>query len=952
MRTVLMVAEKPSLAQTIAEILSNGSLKSRKAFNRACSVHEYVGPWPYTGEQVFYKMTSTCGHVMGIDFPGKYNNWDSTDPAELFDCPIQQKEATASLSIPRLLNIEAKGADFLVLWLDCDKEGENICFEVVDAVVGALRPAPRDENIYRAKFSALTSKDIKNAMATLIRPNKNEALSVDARMELDLRIGCAFTRFQTKYFNGKFGDLNSATISFGPCQTPTLAFCVRRHDEIQHFKPEPYWVPTPTLVTPSGEKLMPAWTKHAVFNRQVGELILKNLKDSKTALVTSISTAEHTKARPGALNTVALLRVASSGLGLAPHHTMQLAERLYTSGYISYPRTETSSYPDNFDLKAVAQEIGKTNMYAGIVQGILQKGIQKPKKGTDAGDHPPITPTKAATEAVLGESWRLYDYVCRHFLATIMNDCKYMETTAAISLGKEEFKITATKVIDPGFTKVLEHQAVSTSDMMEIKEKMILKVEEVRLIEKKTTPPDYLTESELIKLMEENSVGTDASIPVHINNICQRNYVTVSPTGRKLIPTTLGIMLVHGYEKIDPDLVLATMRGAVEKQLNLIAIGQADFGAVRDHTLKIFKAKFRYFVEKVALMEGLFEGSFTALNDSGKPFSRCGKCQRFMKLISTRPPRLYCGFCNEALNLPSQGTIGLHQELKCPLDTYDLVFWTTATRGTPLCPYCYNNPPFPDMPKLAPCNKCTHPSCSHSMLQNAVRTCYGCDSGILVLETSSGHKRRLTCNQCSLKILLGDLKRVRVRVDTLCGKCDARTIVMENKEGVEKSGCIFCDAVMAEKCRVDYQGPNERSGGRGRRQTRAPRGERGGRVSADVVERQRVRRWVGISVVELLVVLMDRRKDLVAAVAEEIVEASVEIVVEGSVDRHEAVLEASVVVDAVVDAVDAMTFDGFRELPLRFLLFANAEDQTCLPTSFTPKLLKLFPVLGRFSRLH
>jgi DNA topoisomerase-3 len=158
--------------------------------------------------------------------------------------------------------------------------------------------------------------------------------------------------------------------------------------------------------------------------------------------------------------------------------------------------------------------------------------------------------------------------------------------------------------------------------MMDIKEKMILKVEDVKLLDRKTSPPDFLTESELIKLMEENGVGTDASIPVHINNICQRNYVAVSSTGRKLIPTTLGIMLVHGYEKIDPDLVLATMRGAVEKQLNLIALGQANFEAVRDHTLKIFKAKFRYFVEKVALMEGLFEGSFTALNDSGKPFSR------------------------------------------------------------------------------------------------------------------------------------------------------------------------------------------------------------------------------------------------------------------------------------------------------------------------------------------
>ena len=72
---------------------------------------------------------------------------------------------------------------------------------------------------------------------------------------------------------------------------------------------------------------------------------------------------------------------------------------------------------------------------------------------------------------------------------------------------------------------------------------------QVKMVEKQTCPPDYLTESELISLMEKHGIGTDASIPVHINNICERNYVSIQP-GRKLKPTTLGIVLVHGYQKV------------------------------------------------------------------------------------------------------------------------------------------------------------------------------------------------------------------------------------------------------------------------------------------------------------------------------------------------------------------------------------------------------------------
>jgi len=85
MKTVLMVAEKPSLAQSLSKILARGGqITSRKGFNGACSIHEFVTRFPLTGETMRFKFTSVCGHVMSLDFLGKYNNWDKVDPVSYF----------------------------------------------------------------------------------------------------------------------------------------------------------------------------------------------------------------------------------------------------------------------------------------------------------------------------------------------------------------------------------------------------------------------------------------------------------------------------------------------------------------------------------------------------------------------------------------------------------------------------------------------------------------------------------------------------------------------------------------------------------------------------------------------------------------------------------------------------------------------------------------------------
>merc|ERR1719189_1732537 len=432
---------------------------------------------------------------MSLDFLQKFNNWDRVDPGELFACGTEKKEATPKLEMPAFLASEAKNADYLVLWLDCDKEGENICFEVIDAVKPSMKKpsSHREQTIFRAKFSSITAKDIKLAMNNLGEPDENQSKSVDARQELDLRIGCAFTRFQTKFFQGKYGDLDSSLISYGPCQTPTLGFCVERHDQITTFKPEAYWVLNTTVEVQinaeTTKKLQLEWERGRCFDKEVAIMFMHQVKGQSHAKVLGVTTKEKAKERPIALNTVELMRVASSGLGMGPHHAMQIAEKLYTQGYMSYPRTESTQYAENFDLKDVLRQHQNASDWGQEVKELLGKGLNKPRKGHDAGDHPPITPMRLASKNELeGDAWKIYDYVVRHFIGSLCYNCKYLSTTINFKVGDEKFSYSGKKLLDPGYTAVMTHQALTDEESVPVFNKGdTLTIKEVKLSERQTS---------------------------------------------------------------------------------------------------------------------------------------------------------------------------------------------------------------------------------------------------------------------------------------------------------------------------------------------------------------------------------------------------------------------------------------------------------------------------------
>lgn len=190
------------------------------------------------GQNAKMVMTSVSGHLMQLEFLVSYRNWRNVDPRSLFDAPIRKTVPEDFIKIKKTLEREIRGCQGLIIWTDCDREGENIGYEIID-VCRAIKP---NLTIYRANFSEITTAAVRRALQQLGQPDKRQSDAVDIRSELDLRTGAAITRFQTLRLQRLFPqNIADKLISYGSCQIPTLGFVAERYKEIEAFVSEPFW---------------------------------------------------------------------------------------------------------------------------------------------------------------------------------------------------------------------------------------------------------------------------------------------------------------------------------------------------------------------------------------------------------------------------------------------------------------------------------------------------------------------------------------------------------------------------------------------------------------------------------------------------------------------------------------------------------------------------------------
>ncbi|HJJ38626.1 MAG TPA: DNA topoisomerase I [Methanocorpusculum sp.] len=564
----LIVAEKTLVAERIAAFLA---VPGEKVLTkRDGNVVQYL-----TGNAIVMGLK---GHVVELDFVEGYTNWRSKEhpPRSLIDAPLVKNPSEGK--IVAALKRAAKIADKVIIATDFDREGELIGKEAVELIRSANKTVP----IYRARFSAVTKEEILTSLADAKELDVNLAASGESRQIIDLVWGASLTRFLTIAAHRSAGEVLSA----GRVQSPTLAMIVDKEREIEAFVPEKYWM----LTVAAAAGNTPVEARHTA-----GKFFDKAAADAAYAAtnaplkVTEVITGHKTDKAPTPLDTTALI-VGAGRLGISAASAMNRAEELYMRGFISYPRTDNTTYPKSLKITEHLN-LFAGGMFSSEVKYVKEHMRAVPTRGKkETTDHPPIYPTGLASPKDIEDpvSWKLYEFVVRRFFATLCTDAEWETMKVNISAAGEPYTSTGGRILAAGWRTVYPYSKAEENILPQMAVGDTLVFNGKNMEEKETLPPARYSQSKLIQKMEELGLGTKSTRHDVISKLMGRKYIEGNP----LKPTIIGRAVTEALEEYAPTIAEPDMTKTLEEHMTEIAAGTKTLDAVLSESRGMLSATF------------------------------------------------------------------------------------------------------------------------------------------------------------------------------------------------------------------------------------------------------------------------------------------------------------------------------------------------------------------------
>lgn len=566
---------------------------------KAKTIKGYLGPG--------YVVEASVGHIRDLpngaaEVPAKYKGEPWARLGVNVDAdfqPVYVVNADKKDQVKKLKELLAE-SDELFLATDEDREGEAIAWHLQEV----LKPKVP---VRRMVFHEITKDAIQAAVAHPRELNKKLVDAQETRRILDRLYGYEVSPVLWKKVMPR--------LSAGRVQSVATRLVVERERERIAFRSAEYWDLTGTFATGRGGDAAEPGTFAARLSSVDGRRVAQGrdfgangqLKDAAQVLhldeanaralaaaladtsfaVRSVESKPYRRSPYAPFRTTTLQQEASRKLGFGAKATMQVAQKLYENGFITYMRTDSTTLSDTAVAAARAQV---TQLYgADYLPEKPRTYAGKVKNAQEA--HEAIRPSgdrfrTPAETGLTGDQFRLYELIWKRTVASQMKDAVGNSVTVKIagraSDGRDaEFSASGKTITFHGFMKAYVEGADDPNAELDDRERRLpqvtegdaLTAEEITADGHATKPPARYTEASLVKELEEREIGRPSTYASILGTILDRGYVFKK--GTALVPSFLSFAVVNLLEKHFGRLVDYDFTAAMEEDLDRIARGEA-----------------------------------------------------------------------------------------------------------------------------------------------------------------------------------------------------------------------------------------------------------------------------------------------------------------------------------------------------------------------------------------
>ncbi len=525
-----------------------------------------------------YEVIASMGHIRDL-------------PKTLLGVDVDKGFRPRYVDIPgktaliRQLKDAAAQSEQVYLATDPDREGEAISWHLA-----TLLGLPTDrEN--RITFNEITRSGVTTGMAAPRKLDMNLVNAQQARRILDRIVGYKLSPFLWKKVR--------KGLSAGRVQSATVSLVVSRENEIRAFVSEEYWTLDALLSLTEKGKTFPAKfygkadEKIKITDGAQAEAILEALKNA-TYVADKVKTGTRRVAPAPPFTTSTMQQEANRKLNFSSRRTMKAAQELYEGielesigamGLITYMRTDSLRISD--EARAAGNEYIRATYGADYLPS---KARVFKTKGNAQDAHEAIRPSvpsltpEQVKNSLTSDQYRLYKLIWERFIASLMADQIQNTCQVDITAGDYLFKASGYTVKFEGHTALYVEGKDEKDDdnkpLPVIKQGDTLFCREIAGNQHFTQPPARYTEATLIKTMEENGIGRPSTYAPTVSTVLARDYV--ERDGKSIKPTNLGEVVTNLMEKQFPEIVDLDFTAHMEKQLDGVENGKADWVGVLD----------------------------------------------------------------------------------------------------------------------------------------------------------------------------------------------------------------------------------------------------------------------------------------------------------------------------------------------------------------------------------